>query len=134
MLDDMVLEGTRRMLAALPPTNRHSYCPCRLLCGSPSWSRAQTATRRLRQHCVTQWKTCCRRAEIHAPSSLVTYKANPVAAVWHALGAADSALAPGWFGDFLLTGEKVHRTISHAENALVRSGTCLALAAAWIST
>jgi|SRR6185312_4797576 len=61
------------------------------------------------------------------------YRANPVAALWYALGAADSARLPGWFGDFLLTGEEVRAAILGVERALTRNNFRLTQATTRIS-
>jgi hypothetical protein len=50
-------------------------------------------------------------------------KASPVAALFHGLGAQDSALLPGWFGDFLPTGDEVAAVLPRAARALGVSGT-----------
>lgn len=49
-------------------------------------------------------------------------KANPVAALYHGLGARRSAMLPGWFGNFLLSADEVRTVLPRAERALLLSG------------
>lgn len=50
------------------------------------------------------------------------HRASPVAALFHGLGYAGSALFPGWFGDFLLTAEEVRSALPGAREALTLPG------------
>ncbi|MGW3246347.1 hypothetical protein [Streptomyces sp. NPDC001070] len=49
-------------------------------------------------------------------------KAIPAAALFHGLGARNSALLPGWFDDFLLVGAEVAAALPRAARALDASG------------
>lgn len=50
-------------------------------------------------------------------------KANPVAALYYGLGAQQSAMLPGWFGNVLLSADEVRTALPRAEEALLLSDT-----------